>query len=296
MDYLDYVVSRILGASARRIWRLVCLLPGDFDPRQFGTSLFYFGGTSLLIVVSASRWTSITQVQSHMLAHQYEGLIEKSKLRGKQRGREEKGRLDDEYHFAWPAGGGERDPGAHKLVDDSEAWCSFPPGTCCARPGHRGPRWASRWPRSWTAGSLVTDEIVIGLIAEQAGRRPSARRGSSLTASPGHSPRRTHWMLCLRQTGKTLDAVVEMQIADDEELVQAECHRAVRLVRTAARSIMTITNPIAALLVKCSCLWGNRVQAPRRMTTPRQPASTRLMAYYKEDLAPHWVLLPRMAP
>jgi preprotein translocase subunit SecY len=43
---------------------------------------FYFGGTSLLIVVSVTMDT-VTQVQSHLLAHQYEGLIEKSRLRGK---------------------------------------------------------------------------------------------------------------------------------------------------------------------------------------------------------------------
>ena len=43
---------------------------------------FYFGGTSLLIVVSVTMDT-ITQVQSHLLAHQYEGLIKKSKIRGR---------------------------------------------------------------------------------------------------------------------------------------------------------------------------------------------------------------------
>jgi preprotein translocase subunit SecY len=43
---------------------------------------FYFGGTSVLIIVSVGMDT-IQQVQSHMLAHQYEGLIEKSQLRGK---------------------------------------------------------------------------------------------------------------------------------------------------------------------------------------------------------------------
>ena len=43
---------------------------------------FYFGGTSVLIIVSVGMDT-IQQVQSHMLAHQYEGLIEKSQLRGR---------------------------------------------------------------------------------------------------------------------------------------------------------------------------------------------------------------------
>ena len=43
---------------------------------------FYFGGTSLLIVVSVTLDT-VTQIQSHLLAHQYEGLIKKARLRGR---------------------------------------------------------------------------------------------------------------------------------------------------------------------------------------------------------------------
>jgi len=45
----------------------------------------YFGGTSILIIVSVGMDT-VQQIQSHLLAHQYEGLIEKSQLRGKKRG------------------------------------------------------------------------------------------------------------------------------------------------------------------------------------------------------------------
>ena len=51
---------------------------------------FYFGGTSVLIVVSVTMDT-IQQVQSHLLAHQYESLIQKSQLRGKGKGRRKKG-------------------------------------------------------------------------------------------------------------------------------------------------------------------------------------------------------------
>ncbi|MEM8789342.1 MAG: preprotein translocase subunit SecY [Pseudomonadota bacterium] len=81
VEYLDYVVSRILVVGAGYL-AAVCLLP-EILISQIGIP-FYFGGTSLLIVVSVTMDT-ITQVQSHMLAHQYEGLIEKSKLRGKGR-------------------------------------------------------------------------------------------------------------------------------------------------------------------------------------------------------------------
>jgi preprotein translocase subunit SecY len=83
MEYLDYVVTRILVIGSAYL-TAVCLLPEILISRL--SIPFYFGGTSLLIVVSVTMDT-ITQIQSHMLAHQYEGLIEKSRLRGKGRGK-----------------------------------------------------------------------------------------------------------------------------------------------------------------------------------------------------------------
>ncbi|SPJ25002.1 preprotein translocase subunit SecY [Palleronia abyssalis] len=81
-EYLDYVVARILVLGSGYL-AAVCLLPEIV--RAQAAIPFYFGGTSVLIVVSVTMDT-IQQVQSHMLAHQYEGLIEKSQLRGKKRG------------------------------------------------------------------------------------------------------------------------------------------------------------------------------------------------------------------
>ncbi|WP_371228623.1 preprotein translocase subunit SecY [Roseovarius sp. 2305UL8-3] len=78
-EYLDYVVTRILVLGAGYL-AAVCLLP-EILRAQFNIP-FYFGGTSVLIVVSVTMDT-IQQVQSHLLAHQYEGLIEKSQLSGK---------------------------------------------------------------------------------------------------------------------------------------------------------------------------------------------------------------------
>lgn len=83
IEYLDYVVARILVVGSAYL-AAVCLLPEVLISRL--SVPFYFGGTSLLIVVSVTMDT-ITQIQSHMLAHQYEGLIEKSRLRGKGRGK-----------------------------------------------------------------------------------------------------------------------------------------------------------------------------------------------------------------
>ena len=78
-DYLSYVVSRVLVIGSAYL-AAVCLLP-EIIRHQLSIP-FYFGGTSVLIVVSVVMDT-INQVQSHLLAHQYEGLIEKSQLRGK---------------------------------------------------------------------------------------------------------------------------------------------------------------------------------------------------------------------
>ncbi|EET47431.1 preprotein translocase subunit SecY [Thalassobium sp. R2A62] len=78
-EYLDYVVTRILVLGASYL-ALVALLPEIL--RSQLSIPFYFGGTSILIIVSVGMDT-IQQIQSHLLAHQYEGLIEKSQLRGK---------------------------------------------------------------------------------------------------------------------------------------------------------------------------------------------------------------------
>ena len=78
-EYLDYVVTRILVLGSAYL-ALVALLP-EIVRNQLSIP-FYFGGTSVLIIVSVGMDT-IQQIQSHLLAHQYEGLIEKSQLRGK---------------------------------------------------------------------------------------------------------------------------------------------------------------------------------------------------------------------
>jgi preprotein translocase subunit SecY len=76
--YLDFVLTRLTVIGAAYI-AIVCLLPEMLI--GFYNAPFYMGGTSVLIVVSVTMDT-VTQIQSHLLAHQYEGLIKKSKLRG----------------------------------------------------------------------------------------------------------------------------------------------------------------------------------------------------------------------
>jgi preprotein translocase subunit SecY len=82
-EYIDYVLTRITVVGALYL-AAVCVLPEIFRSNA-GVS-FYFGGTSLLIAVSVTMDT-VAQIQSHLLAHQYEGLIKKAKLRGATRAR-----------------------------------------------------------------------------------------------------------------------------------------------------------------------------------------------------------------
>jgi len=82
-EYLDYVVTRVLVLGSGYL-ALVCLMPEIL--RSQLSIPFYVGGTSVLIIVSVGMDT-IQQIQSHLLAHQYEGLIEKSQLRGKRGGK-----------------------------------------------------------------------------------------------------------------------------------------------------------------------------------------------------------------
>jgi preprotein translocase subunit SecY len=80
-QYLDYVLTRITVVGAIYLV-IICLLP-EFLISSLAVP-FYFGGTSLLIVVNVTMDT-VAQIQSHLLAHQYEGLIKKAKLRGSRR-------------------------------------------------------------------------------------------------------------------------------------------------------------------------------------------------------------------
>ncbi|MCM2293575.1 preprotein translocase subunit SecY [Allorhizobium sp. BGMRC 0089] len=82
-EYIDYVLTRITLVGAIYLV-FVCILP-EILVSETGVPLS-LGGTSLLIIVSVTLDT-VAQVQGHLIAQQYEGLIKKSKLRGGKRGK-----------------------------------------------------------------------------------------------------------------------------------------------------------------------------------------------------------------
>ena len=78
-EYINHVTMRLVTVGAIYL-AIVCLLP-EILVAQYAVP-FYFGGTSLLIVVTVTMDT-VAQIHSHLLAHQYEGLIKKAKLKGR---------------------------------------------------------------------------------------------------------------------------------------------------------------------------------------------------------------------
>ena len=78
-EYLDYVLTRLTVVGA--IYLAVVAIMPEILISRFAVP-FFFGGTSLLIVVSVTMDT-VAQIQSHLLAHQYEGLIKKARLKGR---------------------------------------------------------------------------------------------------------------------------------------------------------------------------------------------------------------------
>ncbi|WOJ89387.1 preprotein translocase subunit SecY [Methylocapsa polymorpha] len=80
-QYIDTILMRITVLGAGYL-ALICLLPEMLI--SYAALPFYFGGTSLLIVVSVTMDT-VAQILGHLQAHQYEGLVKKAKLRGRRR-------------------------------------------------------------------------------------------------------------------------------------------------------------------------------------------------------------------
>ena len=78
-EYLDYILTRITVIGALYI-AFICVVP-EILMVQYSVP-FYLGGTSILIVVNVVM-DSITQIQTHLFAHQYDSLIKKAKLREK---------------------------------------------------------------------------------------------------------------------------------------------------------------------------------------------------------------------
>ena len=167
-EYIDYVLSRITVVGAAYL-AVVCLIPEILI--SYAAVPFYFGGTSLLIVVSVTMDT-VAQVQGYLLAHQYEGLIKKSKLRG---------RTPMRLILLGPPGAGkgtqaQRLVARHGIVQLSTGDMLRAAVAARTPVGLKAKDLMAR-------GELVPDEVVVAIIADRIDQ-PDAKKGFILDGFP----------------------------------------------------------------------------------------------------------------
>jgi adenylate kinase family enzyme len=180
----------------------VCILP-EFLISQYSVP-FYFGGTSLLIVVSVTMDT-VAQIHSHLLAHQYEGLIKKSRLRAG---------ADEPDPARPPAQARARRQSASNRRTGS---FQFATGDMLRRAVASGSPLGEKVKAIMEAGRLVPDEIIIEMIADRIAA-PDAAQGFILDGFPRTVPQAEALDAMLAEHGRKLDHVILMEV-DEAALV-----------------------------------------------------------------------------
>ena len=186
-EYIDRVLTRITLPGALFL-ASICVLP-DLLIRWFNVP-FYFGGTSLLIVVGVALDT-VRQMESHLLMRNYEGFLK--------RPRRARAPRAEELTCGWlifSAPGRRQGHAGARAGRASGACRRSPPATCCARRCAAGTPLGREAKRYMDTGALVPDDVMIGLIAERL-RQPDAARRVHPRRLPAHrSPRPRPWIAC----------------------------------------------------------------------------------------------------
>ena len=178
------MLSRITVLGAVYL-AIVCLIPEILI--SYASVPFYFGGTSLLIVVSVTMDT-VAQVQGYLLAHQYEGLIKRSKLRGRR----------DEIDLLGPPGAG-KGTQAQRLVP-KHGIVQLSTGDMLRAAVAAGTPVGLKAKDIMDRGELVPDDVVVAIVSDRIDQ-PDAKAASSSTAFPRTVPQAEALDRMLRKQG-----------------------------------------------------------------------------------------------